>query len=122
MTVEASAAEYRSNLERLLYFGANTMKKTFALTLALRFTFGVLIVAAQKKPAAPKAIHIDVNKDKVGAESAKFLSVVGNWAVVEEGGKKFYAADGREWLRGNPSRSLAENARDLRIETRRFCG
>jgi hypothetical protein len=33
--------------------------------------------------------------------------------VVDDGGKKAYAVDGREWLRGNPSRSLAENARAI---------
>lgn len=94
------------------------MKKTFAMIVALLLTAGALsfvakTVAAQKKPTAPKAIHLDVSKDKVGGESARFLSVVGNWAVVDDGGKKVYAADGREWLRGNPSRSLAENARAI---------
>jgi hypothetical protein len=89
------------------------MKKLLTLIATLLLALGALTAAGQKKPAAPKAIHVDVAKDKVGAESAKFLSVVGNWAVVDDGGKKVYAADGREWLRGNPSRSLAENARAI---------
>ena len=42
-----------------------------------------------------------------------FLPVVGNWSAVDDGGKKVYAVDGREWLRGNPSRTLAENARSI---------
>ena len=76
---------------------------------------GAFSVIAQtaKRAAAAKAVHVDVSKDKVGGESTRFLSVVGNWAVVEDEGRKVYAVDGREWLRGNPSRSLAENARAI---------
>lgn len=66
---------------------------------------------ASTKP--PKSTRVDISKDKPGGESSKFLSVVGNWSVVEDGGKKVYAVDGRAWLRGNPSRSLAENARAI---------
>ena len=60
-----------------------------------------------------RSIRVDVGKDKPGAEASKFLSVVGNWSVVDDGGKQVYAVDGREWLRGNPSRSLVENARAI---------
>jgi hypothetical protein len=94
------------------------MKNIFAFvtTLVLASALFALPAVAQKtkKPAAaPKSIRIDISKDKVGGESSKFLSVVGNWSVVDDGGKKAYAVDGREWLRGNPSRSLAENARAI---------
>ncbi len=93
------------------------MTKTFniASIFICVLAFGLVSVFAQstKKAAAPKSIHIDVAKDKVGAESTRFLSVVGNWSVVDDGGKKVYSVDGREWLRGNPSRSLAENARAI---------
>src|SRR5262244_2481652 len=94
------------------------MKNIFAVvtTLVLAFALFALPALAQKtkKPAAaPKSVRIDISKDKVGAESSKFLSVVGNWSVVDDGGKKVYAVDGREWLRGNPSRSLAEHARAI---------
>src|SRR5262249_58890756 len=94
------------------------MKNIFAVvtTLVLAFALFALPALAQKtkKPsAAPKSIRVDISKDKVGGESTKFLSVVGNWSVVDYGGKKAYAVDGREWLRGNPSRSLAENARAI---------
>ena len=67
---------------------------------------------SQKPVSAPRSIRVDISKDKAGGESSKFLSVVGNWSVVNDG-KKVYAVDGREWLRGNPSRSLAENARAI---------
>lgn len=94
------------------------MKKVFAFATTLIFAFALfaLPVLAQKtkKPAAaPKSIRVNISKDKVGGESSKFLSAVGNWSVVEDGGRKVYAVDGREWLRGNPSRSLAENARAI---------
>lgn len=95
------------------------MKRRIAFALMV-LVLPVLVLQAQTQKAAkpakttkPKTISVDVSKDKVGGESTKFLSVVGNWAVVEDGGKKVYAVDGREWLRGNPSRSLAENARAI---------
>src|SRR6185436_18575481 len=86
-----------------------------ACSILLVCVMSALSVIAQtgKRAAAAKAVHVDVSRDKVGGESAKFLSVVGNWAIVEDSGKKVYAVDGREWLRGNPSRSLAENARAI---------
>ncbi len=86
----------------------------FLLGIACAF---FAVQAQSKKPAsksaAPKSIRIDVNKDKVGGESSRFLSMVGDWMVVEDGGKKVYAADGRQWLRGNPARGLAEKARTI---------
>lgn len=74
-----------------------------------------LPVGAQrpKKIAAPKARHIDLSKEKVGAESSKFLSVVGNWIIVEDEGKKCLAVDGRQWMRGQPAGGLAQKARAI---------
>lgn len=94
------------------------MKKRIALGIALlaALTLSVVVLQAQNPKAStkpPKSTRVDISKDKPGGESSKFLSVVGNWSVVEDGGKKVYAVDGREWLRGNPSRSLAENARAI---------
>lgn len=89
-----------------------------SLTL-LGLAFAVLAVQAQNKKSStksygtPKSIHVDVSKDKVGGESSRFLSMVGDWMVVEDGGKKVYAVDGRKWLRGNPARGLAEKARTI---------
>src|SRR5438270_6271679 len=94
------------------------MKIKLFLTLSLTLAFALLIVPAvaqnaKKAASTIKSIHIDVSKDKVGGESKQFLSVVGNWSVIEDGGKKVLAVDGREWLRGNPARNLAENARAI---------
>lgn len=74
-----------------------------------------LSVLAQRgnKEAAAKGMHIDLSKEKAGREPAKFLGVVGNWSIVEDGGKKVLAVDGRRWLRGQPAGSLAEKARAI---------
>jgi 3-keto-disaccharide hydrolase len=81
------------------------------MTLALAIS-----VAAQrtrKAGSGPKSIHIDLSKEKAGGESARFLSVVGNWSIVQDGDKKCLAVDGREWMRGQPAGGLAEKARAI---------
>ncbi|MGE0886692.1 MAG: family 16 glycoside hydrolase [Blastocatellales bacterium] len=88
--------------------------KRYILILSLAaLTMTPPTMAQNKKVAAPKPIHISIAKDKIGGESSKFLSIVGDWSVVDDGGKKVYAVDGRQWLRGNPSRGLAEKARAI---------
>lgn len=90
------------------------MKRSLLIFGAMLLALALPVIAQNKKPAAaPKSIRVDIGKDKVGGESSKFLSLVGDWLVVEDGGKKVYAADGRQWLRGNPSRGLAEKARTI---------
>jgi hypothetical protein len=67
--------------------------------------------AAQKKGG--KSVHVEVKKDKIGNESSNFLGMVGNWSVVDDGGKKVLAVDGRQWLRGQPANGLAQKAREI---------
>ena len=57
----------------------------------------VMPVGAQR---TGKTIRVDLSKERSGHESGKFLSVVGNWSIVEDGGKKVLGVDGRAWLRG----------------------
>jgi hypothetical protein len=59
------------------------------------------------------SIRVDLSRERVGRESTQFLSVVGNWSIVEDGGKKVLGVDGRSWLRGQPAGSLAEKARTI---------
>ena len=66
-----------------------------------------------QRAAKPKTIHIDLSKEKAGKESTRFLSVVGNWAIVDDGGTKVLGVDGRQWLRGQPAGGLAQNARAI---------
>ena len=97
------------------------MKLYLLLLGTALFGLALIAQAQNKKPATAspisgksvRPIHVDVGKDKVGKESSKFLSMVGDWLVVEDGGKKVYAVDGRQWLRGNPARGLAEKARTI---------
>jgi hypothetical protein len=91
------------------------MRFRFALIVALTALSFALPVGAQKakKAGGPKSIHVDLSKEKVGAESARFLSVVGNWVVVEDDGKKCLAVDGRQWMRGQPAGGLAQKARSI---------
>lgn len=58
-------------------------------------------------------IRVDLSKERIGKESTKFLAVVGNWSIVDDGGRKVLAVDGRQWLRGQPAGGLAEKARAI---------
>jgi len=60
-----------------------------------------------------KTFRVDLSKEKPGHESGKFLSVVGNWSIVDDGGKKVLSVDGRQWLRGQPANGLAQKARAI---------
>jgi hypothetical protein len=59
------------------------------------------------------SVAVDVSKEQVGGESGKFLGVVGNWVVVDDGGKAVMAVDGRQWQKGQPAGGLAEKARAI---------
>ena len=71
------------------------------------------IGAAAQRTANPKSLRVDLSKERAGKESTKFLSVVGNWSIVDDGGAKVLAVDGRQWLRGQPAGGLAQNARAI---------
>src|SRR5690349_18950698 len=68
--------------------------------------------AAAAKPAT-KSMRVDLSKEAAGRASSKFLAVVGNWSIVDDGGKKCLAVDGRQWMRGQPANGLAQNARAI---------
>jgi hypothetical protein len=69
-------------------------------------------ITAQRTPK-PKSIHVDLSKEKIGRDSTRFLAVVGNWSIVDDAGTKVLTVDGRQWLRGQPAGSLAQNARAI---------
>jgi len=73
--------------------------------------FGAAVVA--QRTSKPKSIHVDLSKEKPGRDSTKFLAVVGNWSIVDDGGAKVLGVDGRQWLRGQPAGGLAQNARAI---------
>jgi hypothetical protein len=84
----------------------------------LLFTISVSlfsIPAQRRKPATSQSgtARVDLSGERVGRESTKFLAVVGNWSIVDDGGKKVLGVDGRTWLRGQPAGNLAEKARAI---------
>ncbi len=90
------------------------MKIRFLLILALTGWLFLPIVAQNKGASGgAKGLRVDVSNDKVGSEATRFLSVVGNWVVVQDGTKKCLAVDGRQWMRGQPAGGLAEKARAI---------
>jgi hypothetical protein len=56
---------------------------------------------------------VDLAGEKVGAEPTRFLSVVGDWSITTDEGKKVLLVDGREWKKGQPAGGLADKARAI---------
>jgi len=71
--------------------------------------FGALSILSMTAAAA--TVHVDVARDKAGSEPTSFLGVVGNWVVVQDGGKNVLMVDGRQWKKGQPAGGLASKAR-----------
>jgi Laminin G domain len=86
------------------------MKKLLVLLTALILFAGS---AASQRTSKPKTIRVDLSKERSGHDSTKFLAVVGNWSIVDDGGTKVLGVDGRQWLRGQPAGGLAQNARAI---------
>ena len=47
-------------------------------------------------------VRVDLSKERVGHESTKFLAVVGNWSIVDDGGKRVLALMGDPGCAANP--------------------
>jgi hypothetical protein len=71
------------------------------------------IALAAFAQASNQPIKIALTDDKVGSEPVTFLPMVGDWAVVQDAGKKVLSVDGQQWLRGNAARGLTEKARAI---------
>lgn len=92
------------------------MKLRFLIILTLIMLAMTITAIAQRSKKAvggAKGVRVDLSKERVGSESSKFLSMVGNWVVVEDGGKKCLAVDGRQWMKGQPAGGLAQKARSI---------
>jgi hypothetical protein len=89
------------------------MRRTIVLTIVLVFVSGVGVLGQSSKSSGktPKSTRIDLASESAGAESKKFLSVVGNWIISQDDGKKVLMVDGRQWKRGQPAGGLADKAR-----------
>ena len=85
-----------------------------ALLLILTFALSAAAQRIGRGGSTPAGtIRVDLSRERPGRESTKFLAVVGNWSIVDDGGKKVLGVDGRSWLRGQPASSLAEAARTI---------
>ena len=89
------------------------MRRTIVSSLIVVFAVGFGTVAQSSKGSrrASKSTRIDLASEAVGSESKKFLSVVGNWVIAQDDGKKILMVDGRQWKRGQPAGGLADKAR-----------
>jgi hypothetical protein len=76
-------------------------------------TFTVIASSICLAAGLAAAIKIDVAKEKVGAEPAKFLPVVGDWIVAKDDGKNVLLVDGTKWKKGQPAGGLADKARAI---------
>lgn len=83
------------------------MQKSCLIVLALLLG-PIMPLSAQTKP-----VRVDLSKEKDGAEPTRFLSVVGDWSIATDGGKKVLLVDGREWKKGQPAGGLADKARAI---------
>ncbi|PYQ26355.1 MAG: hypothetical protein DMF56_24695 [Acidobacteria bacterium] len=59
------------------------------------------------------SLLINLSRERVGREPARFLPVVGNWSIVKDGAKNVVQVDGRQWIKGQPSAGLAAKARTI---------
>jgi hypothetical protein len=92
------------------------MQKSRLIALAaLALSLGSLapLPAQTAKAKANAAVKVDLSKEKNGAEPTRFLSVVGNWSIATDAGKKVLLVDGREWKKGQPAGGLADKARAI---------
>lgn len=80
-------------------------------TAALAALLPALVQCGGKR--GPQSVAVDVSQEQAGAESGKFLSVVGDWLIVDDGGRRVMAVDGHQWQKGTPAGALAEKARAI---------
>jgi len=70
-------------------------------------------VAAPTVDAAKGATKVTFDNDPLGAPSPAFEGVVGDWYVAEVAGARGLKVDGSKWRSGEPSASLADQAKRL---------
>jgi len=96
------------------------MRKSDLIVLSLALSLAGAPFAAAQAPApkappkkAPVPVRVDLTSEKVGGEPTRFLSVVGDWSIVDDGGQKVLLVDGRQWKKGQPAGGLADKARSI---------
>jgi hypothetical protein len=78
-----------------------------------RSVLTVLIAALGLAPLHAQPLKVDLSAEKEGSEPSRFLSVVGDWTIASDAGKKVLLVDGRQWKKGQPAGGLADKARAI---------
>lgn len=89
------------------------MLKAALTAVALLLAAAPATKTQPRPPAPPKAVTVDLSNEKEGADPTRFLSVVGDWSIATDEGKKVLLVDGRAWKRGQPAGGLADKARAI---------
>lgn len=85
------------------------MKTSFLVTIVGMLLVGV--AAAQTPAASPAGVRF--TDEQLGAASAAFEPVIGDWYIAELAGQRGLLVDGGKWRQGVPSASLADQAKRL---------
>ena len=48
--------------------------------------FALLLISGCQRTSKPKTIRVDLSKERSGRDSTRFLAVVGNWSIIDDGG------------------------------------
>ena len=88
------------------------MQKSRLIVFSL-LVFSLPVLAGSLSLQAQKPVRVDLSAEKEGTEPTRFLSVVGDWSIVSDEGKKVLLVDGRAWKRGQPAGGLADKARAI---------
>lgn len=83
------------------------MKKALCGFLVLGLSSGWLSALGAEE------IHVEFARETVGAEPASFTALVGRWHVDQDGTRRVYAVDGRNWERGALAGSLVDKVKGL---------
>ena len=82
--------------------------KLKAIVIPLLVTLSTSAQHIGRGAAPAGTIRVDLSKERPGRESTRFLSVVGNWSIVEDGGM-IGANWGVQWCVVGADRNWAYN-------------
>jgi hypothetical protein len=69
--------------------------------------------ASAAPTSEPRETLVTFDNDAVGGPPSSFEAVVGEWYIAEQSGAKGLKVDGSKWRNGQPSASLADQAKRL---------
>jgi hypothetical protein len=90
-----------------------TLSAPTVLASAIPAASSALPASSAATAGAPKETVVTFDNDPVGAPAPEFEGVVGDWYVAENAGAKGLRVDGSKWRNGEPSASIADQAKRL---------